>query len=116
VCCGAGRAGVSKVILKFEIFSGFSCDWFLFTAERLDTGSYALLPTGRYAHSETHILQAAGQSGFAVHGLDHIVPRRDGAEAIQGLFGILRLTRCPSPVKRRAKKKGSGNRSPSPIK
>ncbi|NQV55556.1 MAG: tetratricopeptide repeat protein [Rhodospirillales bacterium] len=65
--------------------------WFLFTVECLDIGDYALLPTGRYAHSKTYIQDTAEIYGLKVMDLRKIIPRRDGNEAISGYFCALQF-------------------------
>lgn len=54
------------------------------TAERLEEGTWTLLPTGRYAHSESYLRQVLEGAGLTVATLHEEVLRREGGEPVVG--------------------------------
>ena len=62
-----------------------------FTVERGDTGSFQLTDSGRYVHSESHIREAAAETGFEVVSVESEVLRYEYGDAVAGLVALLRL-------------------------
>ena len=64
---------------------------FVFTVERLASGTEAarLGRTGRYAHSEAHVITAARDAGLKIVSLDEDVLRLDGSAPVHGLVAVL---------------------------
>lgn len=82
-----------------EVFSGlhkdqkgilvFSCE--RSTVEEAPLG-YKLMPTGRFAHTKDHVLNAASASGYALLDYTEIVPRTEKGVAVDGqLFVFVHL-------------------------
>lgn len=64
---------------------------FAFTLERAaNDDSFVLLPTLRYAHSETYIRQLAGQHGFVVEDIVTAGLRADQAQTLPALYVYLK--------------------------
>ena len=63
-----------------------SCE--LTTLEEAPLG-YRLLPSGRFAHSKTHVVDVANKVGYSLIYYKEIVPRMEKGEPVQGhLFGF----------------------------
>jgi len=63
---------------------------FCFTAEDLPSGDYALMPTGRYAHSADYVRSLLEKSGLLTETAQTIVPRKDSSEDIPGRLYLAR--------------------------
>jgi predicted TPR repeat methyltransferase len=72
--------------------------WFVFTVEELlpdhagtvhGNGDWALERMGRYAHSISHLANAARDAGFAVQTLERQELRREADKPVAGIFGVL---------------------------
>ncbi len=63
---------------------------FGFTTEHLETGTYYLQPTGRFAHSSQYIRQLAEENHFTIELEESIVPREHEGVAIQGQLYVLK--------------------------
>ena len=57
---------------------------FCFSIEKLETGSFYLCATGRYAHSDRYIKKLSHSAGFKLITANNIVPRTDDSKNIQG--------------------------------
>ena len=66
--------------------------WIAFTVEHEKTSLYRLTDSGRYAHSKTHILDAASAAGLAVKQLWEGLLRYEYGEAVIGLVVVLQRT------------------------
>lgn len=64
---------------------------FAFTTEILNAGTYALQPTGRFAHSRDYLHELAHQNGLMVEWEEPIQPREQAGTPLQGQLMILRL-------------------------
>jgi predicted TPR repeat methyltransferase len=64
--------------------------WLAFTVERGETIPFQLTDSGRYAHSETHIREAARQAGLAVASLTEGLLRYEYGKPVTGLVTVLR--------------------------
>lgn len=62
---------------------------FCFTLENLQSGSFKLCPTGRYAHSERYIAHLANKVGLSILVSNQIVPRTDASADINGHLYIM---------------------------
>ncbi|MEQ8193943.1 MAG: hypothetical protein RIB59_05600, partial [Rhodospirillales bacterium] len=62
---------------------------FAFSVESLESGTYALQPTGRYAHHGGYVESLANKTRFAVLDGQDIVVRRDRGRPIAGRLYIL---------------------------
>ena len=62
---------------------------FVFSVETLKQGSFALLPTLRYAHSMSYVRQLASRHGFAVEHCEQINLRRDKSAIIEGTIFVM---------------------------
>ena len=62
---------------------------FAFTTEKLAEGSFELLATGRYAHSDEFVKQAAEQAGFDLVAIEEAPLRREHREWLAGGYYIL---------------------------
>jgi predicted TPR repeat methyltransferase len=61
-----------------------------FTVERSAGDAYALTDSGRYAHSEAHIREAAAAAGLRVASLTEVQLRWEYGQAVIGLVTVLR--------------------------
>ncbi len=64
--------------------------WVVFTVERGETVPFQLTDSGRYAHSETHIRDAARQAGLRVASLTEGLLRYEYGKPVTGLVTVLR--------------------------
>lgn len=62
---------------------------FAFSVERLATGSYRLLPSGRYAHADGYLRALAADVGLTVASHHEVSLRRDGGQPVAGAIYIL---------------------------
>lgn len=68
---------------------------FCFSTERLDTGEYRLLPTGRFAYTPEYIRQAAAATGWMVLTHEYARLRMERDQWLMGdLWVIRRLVSC----------------------
>lgn len=65
---------------------------FLFSTEHTLDGTYALLPTGRYAHSRAYIAALAQGNGFSILHCEGTELRKEGAEWIHGDLYVLAVS------------------------
>jgi predicted TPR repeat methyltransferase len=63
---------------------------FAFTTEHLDSGSYFLKPTGRFAHAKEYIHKLAEENQFTVALEEQITPRVHEGKAVTGDLYVLR--------------------------
>lgn len=63
---------------------------FAFTVEALDSGSYTLQPSRRYAHSEEYVRDQAAQAGLQQVSMDRAVLRMESDKEMFGLVTVLR--------------------------
>ncbi|MCB9675170.1 MAG: tetratricopeptide repeat protein [Alphaproteobacteria bacterium] len=63
---------------------------FVFTTETLEGEGFRLLPSGRYAHAERYVRDAAAAAGFAVASSDAAPLRKERGDWIQGRIWVLR--------------------------
>ena len=75
--------GVSKRLRRKGVFC--------FSVEKLESGSFSLCPTGRYAHSDRYIRDLSRTFGFELLAARDIVPRMDEALKIRGRLYLLSL-------------------------
>lgn len=69
---------------------------FAFSVETLAAGDdFALLPSRRYAHSETYVRRVLAASGFAILSLDPAVIRQDRSEPVAGLGVVAEKSSMP---------------------
>jgi predicted TPR repeat methyltransferase len=70
--------------------------WLAFTVERGETSPFRLTDSGRYAHTESHIREAANAAGLSVVHLTEGFLRYEYGEPVAGLVAILqqRATGC----------------------
>lgn len=62
---------------------------FAFSVERLSgSGDFVLLPSRRYAHSETYVREILAANGFSILSLETIVIRQDRREPVDGLVVV----------------------------
>jgi predicted TPR repeat methyltransferase len=66
---------------------------FAFSVEALDTGDYALRPSGRYAHSRAYLEVLAQAYGFRVDSIVSQVLRQDEGGDVEGLIALFTLPR-----------------------
>lgn len=66
---------------------------FAFSVEECATGTFALQPSGRYAHSRAYIEDLARAHGFTVVASDTVSIRKHREGAADGLIFVLRRTR-----------------------
>lgn len=62
---------------------------FVFSVERLEAGQYQLLPSGRYAQSESYIRELAGDIGFRAELFSRFVVRKEYNTEVDGLACLL---------------------------
>jgi predicted TPR repeat methyltransferase len=65
--------------------------YFIFSTELLDNGTYQLLHSGRYAHSQDYIKKLALNAGFAINATRQIDLRKEMAQWIKGELYILQF-------------------------
>jgi predicted TPR repeat methyltransferase len=61
-----------------------------FTVERGEVAPFRLTDSGRYAHTESHIREAAQAAGLTVAAISQIVLRYEYGEPVAGLVAVLR--------------------------
>jgi predicted TPR repeat methyltransferase len=64
--------------------------WFVFNVERHDGPGYRLRASGRYAHGEAYLREAAAEAGFAIAAIEPAVLRHDYGAPVNGLCVSLR--------------------------
>ena len=62
---------------------------FVFSAERLAQGSFELLPTFRYAHSASYVLELASRHGLIIELSEHVDLRKESNAMIGGAIFVL---------------------------
>jgi predicted TPR repeat methyltransferase len=65
--------------------------WFAFSTEEREDADYTLLPTGRFAHSQTYINRLAG-TAFAVIDANAVVVRLESGTPVAGRLYLLQKT------------------------
>lgn len=65
---------------------------FAFSVEALEEGTYALRPSGRYAHAAPYLRDCAARHGFAVRALDPCTLRQDSGVDVAGLLVVMGAT------------------------
>jgi predicted TPR repeat methyltransferase len=63
--------------------------WLVFTVEALATGAVRLHPTGRYAHGEQHVRDAAAAAALHVHSLTIDTLRDEAGQHVRGWLAVL---------------------------
>ena len=77
--------GVFRDVARILVPGGL----FAFSVECLETGRYALLPSGRYAQSEFYIKELADEIGFKSEIFSRFVVRKDYNADVDGLACLL---------------------------
>lgn len=70
---------------------------FAFSIETSDSDTFALRPSGRYAHNEAHVRATAADKGYAIEHVEPMVIRKERGESVNGMIFVLRRLMHGSP-------------------
>ena len=62
---------------------------FIFSVETSDTGSYQLLPTGRYAHGEQYVKNLCRSYGMSIIAKEQTMIRKERGNIIDGVIYLV---------------------------